>query len=64
MSSKSHGTVKFFNNAKGYGIIVSDEGDDHFVHYSDIAMNGYKKLATDDQVEFDQISGDKLCADV
>ena len=59
MSSKSHGTVKFFSNVKGWGIITSDAGDECFVHYSNIAMSGYKKLVTDDQVEFDQIEGDK-----
>lgn len=59
MSSKSHGTVKFFNNAKGYIIITNHDGDDCFVHYSNIAIDGYKKLAPMIS-EFDQITGDKV----
>ncbi len=54
------GTVKWFNNAKGYGFILSDEGnDDLFAHYSTISMDGYKTLKAGQQVTFDIIKGDK-----
>jgi len=48
------GTVKWFNNAKGYGFITPDDGEqDIFVHFSAIAMEGYKTLAQGQKVEFD-----------
>ncbi len=54
------GTVKWFNNAKGYGFILSDEGnEDLFAHYSTISMDGYKTLKAGQQVTFDIIKGDK-----
>jgi cold shock protein len=54
------GTVKWFNNAKGYGFILSDEGnEDLFAHYSTITMEGYKTLKAGQQVTFDIIRGDK-----
>jgi CspA family cold shock protein len=53
------GTVKWFNNAKGYGFLGRDEGTDVFVHYSAIQLEGYKTLKEGDQVEFDVIQGAK-----
>lgn len=54
------GTVKWFNNAKGYGFILSDEGgEDLFAHYSAIMMDGYKTLKAGQPVTFDTIPGDK-----
>jgi CspA family cold shock protein len=54
------GTVKWFNNAKGYGFILPDEGgDDLFAHYSAIQMDGYKTLKAGQPVEFDVIEGPK-----
>lgn len=54
------GTVKWFNNAKGYGFILPEEGgDDLFVHYSAIRMDGYKTLKAGQAVQFDAESGDK-----
>lgn len=54
------GTVKWFNNAKGYGFILSDEGgEDLFAHYSSILMDGYRTLKAGQQVTFDVIKGDK-----
>lgn len=54
------GTVKWFNNAKGYGFILSDEGgEDLFAHYSAIMMDGYKTLKAGQPVTFDTIQGDK-----
>lgn len=53
------GTVKWFNNAKGYGFIGRDEGTDVFVHYSAIASDGYKSLQEGDKVEFEITQGQK-----
>jgi CspA family cold shock protein len=53
------GTVKWFNNAKGYGFIVRDEGDDVFVHFKSIVMDGYKTLNEGDQVQFEIEEGPK-----
>ncbi|MFO7946022.1 MAG: cold-shock protein [Armatimonadota bacterium] len=47
------GTVKWFNDAKGYGFIEREEGEDVFVHYSAIAGDGYKTLNEGAEVEFD-----------
>lgn len=56
----STGQVKWFNNAKGFGFILPDEGgDDLFAHYSAIGMDGYKTLKAGQQVEFDAIEGPK-----
>jgi len=48
-----NGTVKFFNNEKGYGFISRDDGDDVFVHYSNIAGEGYRTLEEGQVVEFE-----------
>lgn len=54
------GTVKWFNNAKGYGFILADEGgEDLFAHYSAIAMDGYRTLKAGQQVSFEITQGDK-----
>jgi CspA family cold shock protein len=53
------GTVKWFNNAKGYGFIGREDGPDVFVHYSAIASEGYKSLQEGDPVEFEITEGPK-----
>ncbi|BFM07186.1 cold shock domain-containing protein CspD [Halioxenophilus aromaticivorans] len=54
------GTVKWFNNAKGYGFILPEDGSDElFAHYSAISMDGYKTLKAGQQVNFDIAKGDK-----
>lgn len=54
------GTVKWFNNAKGYGFILPDDGgEDLFAHYSSIEMEGYKTLKAGQIVTFDTIEGSK-----
>lgn len=54
------GTVKWFNNAKGYGFILGNEGnEDLFAHYSAIKMDGYKTLKAGQQVSFEVTKGDK-----
>ena len=47
------GTVKFFNSEKGYGFISREDGDDVFVHYSNIEGSGYRNLEECHRVEFD-----------
>lgn len=47
------GTVKFFNAKKGYGFITDANGEDHFIHYSNIQMDGYRKLHKGQEVTFD-----------
>ena len=52
------GKVKWFNNSKGFGFIVADEGgEDVFAHFSQIQMEGYKTLKTDELVQFEVING-------
>ena len=53
------GTVKWFDNAKGYGFIVNSEGEDVFVHYRSIVGDGYKTLSEGQQVEYLQTKSDK-----
>jgi CspA family cold shock protein len=53
------GTVKWFNNSKGYGFIGRDDGPDVFVHYSAIAGDGYRTLQEGDQVQFEIVQGPK-----
>jgi CspA family cold shock protein len=59
MSERIQGTVKWFNAVKGYGFIGIEDGDDVFVHFSAIQMEGYKKLEEGQQVEFSIESGPK-----
>lgn len=53
------GVVKWFNDAKGYGFIATDEGKDLFVHYSAIVMEGRKTLKEGQRVEFEVAEGPK-----
>jgi CspA family cold shock protein len=53
------GSVKWFNDAKGFGFIASDTGEDVFVHFSAISSDGFRSLAEGDRVEFDLVSGPK-----
>jgi CspA family cold shock protein len=53
------GTVKWFNNAKGFGFIGRDDGPDVFVHYSALLAEGYKSLQEGDAVEFEIVNGQK-----
>ncbi len=53
------GTVKFFNSEKGFGFIAREQGDDIFVHYSNIQGSGYKSLEEGQAVEFDTAPGRK-----
>ncbi|GAA5521721.1 cold-shock protein [Aliifodinibius salicampi] len=59
MAEREVGTVKWFHNGKGYGFITREEGEDIFVHYSEIEMEGYKKLEEGQEVEFTVAEGDK-----
>jgi CspA family cold shock protein len=52
MSDRMQGTVKWFNTVKGYGFIGREDGDDVFVHFSAIQMDGYRKLEEGQNVEF------------
>jgi CspA family cold shock protein len=54
-----NGTVKWFNESKGFGFIQQSEGEDVFVHYSGINGNGHKSLSEGDQVSFDVQRGPK-----
>ena len=53
------GTVKFFNSEKGFGFISREQGDDVFVHYSNIQGSGYRSLEEGQHVEFDVAPGRK-----
>jgi cold shock protein len=53
------GTVKWFNEAKGFGFITSEDGNDVFVHYSAIQDSGFKSLSEGQQVSFEIVSGPK-----
>ena len=55
----SEGTVKWFNQRKGYGFISTTDGQDIFVHYSNISGEGFKSLVEGDAVSFDIVEGEK-----
>jgi CspA family cold shock protein len=55
----AQGTVKWFNESKGYGFITADEGKDVFVHYSAIKGDGFKTLAEGQKVSFEIVNGEK-----
>lgn len=55
----SKGTVKWFNNQKGYGFITAEDGKDVFVHFSGLNMEGFKTLEEGASVEFDITDGAK-----
>ena len=55
----SVGKVKWFNESKGYGFIQSEEGDDVFVHFSEIQVDGFKTLKEGQEVEFERTMGKK-----
>ena len=59
MSERIVGTVKWFNATKGYGFIGQEGGEDVFVHFSAITMEGYRKLEQGQQVEFTIEQGPK-----
>lgn len=53
------GTVKWFNNQKGFGFISDEQGNDVFVHYSGLSMDGFKSLEEGQEVQFDVVQGAK-----
>ncbi len=60
MTERASGTVKWFNNARGYGFITCGESsDDIFVHYRNIRGEGYRSLSEGQSVEFQLLEGDK-----
>ncbi len=56
---RNTGTVKWFNDAKGFGFITMEGGEDVFVHFSAIQAQGFRSLAEGSQVEFDVVQGPK-----
>ena len=57
--ARINGTVKWFNDAKGFGFIQREGGPDVFVHFSALTAAGFKTLAEGDKVEFDIVEGPK-----
>ena len=53
------GTVKWFNNQKGYGFISDETGNDVFLHYTGLNMNGFKTIDEGQEVEFEVVQGAK-----
>ncbi len=56
---RTEGTVKWFNESKGYGFITADSGNDVFVHYSALQQDGFKTLAEGQRVSFEIVQGNK-----
>jgi CspA family cold shock protein len=59
MQQMAQGTVKWFNDAKGFGFIKQDGGEDVFVHHTAIQSEGFRSLAEGDRVEFEVAKGPK-----
>ena len=59
MADREKGTVKWFNDAKGFGFIERENGDDVFVHHSAIQAEGFRTLPEGQQVEFEVVQGPK-----
>lgn len=59
MANRTKGTVKWFNSDKGFGFISQEQGDDLFVHYSEIQSGGYRSLDEGAMVEFEITQGKK-----
>ena len=59
MADRERGTVKWFNDAKGFGFIERENGDDVFVHHSAIQAEGFRTLSDGQQVEFEVVQGPK-----
>ena len=59
MADRERGTVKWFNDAKGFGFIERENGDDVFVHHSAIQSEGFRTLSDGQQVEFEVVQGKK-----
>ena len=59
MSNTVNGTVKWFNETKGFGFIQQESGPDVFAHFSEIASSGFKTLMEGQQVEFSVVQGQK-----
>jgi CspA family cold shock protein len=59
MAARERGTVKWFNNSKGFGFIQRDKGEDVFVHFKAISGTGYKSLEEGQRVEFTVTQGPK-----
>jgi len=59
MADRQSGTVKWFNDSKGFGFIEVEGGGDVFVHHSSIQMEGFKSLAEGQRVEFEVVQGQK-----
>ncbi|SDI28171.1 cold-shock protein [Pseudomonas panipatensis] len=59
MSNRQNGTVKWFNETKGYGFITPESGPDVFVHFRAIEGNGFKTLAEGQKVSFEVVQGQK-----
>ncbi len=56
---RSTGIVKWFNNSKGYGFILGDDGEEYFLHYSALQMDGFRTTHTGAKVEFTPIPGNQ-----